>query len=248
MFLPALLLSNLHQVFCQVCTKSLCLAFQELVKQREQLQNTEHKLDNIEGDLKDTQKNINGIKVRVLTDVYFIYLYFYIQYNIVPCNPQRDDNSSIIFICSCPYTSSFHFPVMFQVTCYCKFDHILKLQFDGSYFIIFTSNHYFNSLLPSDKTYCISRVCSAVSRHGGQPLNKEHRLPTLRKSLPPSQLVPQTLVIQTEWWKTQTWDLPIKKVKHQLFPLSSHLHTLVCVCVFLYLPSCSIHASQWCSG
>ncbi|XP_063860045.1 synaptosomal-associated protein 29-like isoform X1 [Scylla paramamosain] len=35
---------------------------QELVKQREQLNNTERKLDNIGGDLKDTQKNINGIK------------------------------------------------------------------------------------------------------------------------------------------------------------------------------------------
>lgn len=35
---------------------------QELVKQREQLQNTERKLELIGGDLKDTQKNINGIK------------------------------------------------------------------------------------------------------------------------------------------------------------------------------------------
>lgn len=35
---------------------------EELVKQKEQLQNTERKLDNITGDLKDTQRNINGIK------------------------------------------------------------------------------------------------------------------------------------------------------------------------------------------
>lgn len=35
---------------------------EELVKQREQLSNTERKLDNIMGDLKDTQKNINSIK------------------------------------------------------------------------------------------------------------------------------------------------------------------------------------------
>lgn len=35
---------------------------QELVKQREQLQNTERKLEHMGGDLKDTQKNINGIK------------------------------------------------------------------------------------------------------------------------------------------------------------------------------------------
>lgn len=45
--------------------KHVCdVHLQELVKQREQLTNTERKLDNIMGDLKDTQKNINSIKVQ----------------------------------------------------------------------------------------------------------------------------------------------------------------------------------------
>lgn len=36
---------------------------QELVKQREQLMNTERRIDDINNTLRDTQKNINSIKV-----------------------------------------------------------------------------------------------------------------------------------------------------------------------------------------
>jgi len=38
---------------------------QELARQREQLQNTEHKLDEINSALRISQRHIQGIKVRV---------------------------------------------------------------------------------------------------------------------------------------------------------------------------------------